>query len=273
MSAVAAVIHGQAGTGCSDFLGICNFWQVPSISDPLVFWPPSPELPKIHDIDNVYKEYFLSTDAQPLEKTLTLVVVLTSGSEVIYTRDQFDQIALSFNFITNELGETPNLPSNSPDLNEKTPHSPSVYLPSIVLSDFLDDEIDITKLCDHESYEQIQDIVKDQIERTLATDSLTDIEFHKVCNFLFFVLLRIKQSNDFFISLLPFSLTLLICTTQYVLDIIDASIAASSCTQAAIKVMNTQVEEVTLIDQIYCQYEVGTPEYDNDACCNLALLV
>ena len=60
---------------------------------------------------------------------------------------------------------------------------------------------------------------------------------------------------------------------QYALDIFGAGIAASSCTEAAIEAMNTQVESVTLVDQTFCHYESGTQGYADDPCCNFTLKV
>ena len=50
-------------------------------------------------------------------------------------------------------------------------------------------------------------------------------------------------------------------------DILGAGIASSSCKEAAIEAMNTQVENVTLVDQSFCQYELGTEEYEKSPCC------
>ena len=37
--------------------------------------------------------------------------------------------------------------------------------------------------------------------------------------------------------------------------------------------MNTQVENVTLVDQTFCPFEIGTEGYATDPCCNDTLKV
>ena len=74
--------------------------------------------------------------------------------------------------------------------------------------------------------------------------------------------LRVTLNFDFILTIcLPHS-------TQYVLDILDAGIAGTSCLEAAIQAMNTSVENVTLVDQTFCRFETGTAEWFDDPCCN-----
>ena len=60
---------------------------------------------------------------------------------------------------------------------------------------------------------------------------------------------------------------------QYVLDILEAGTVSTSCTQAAIEAMNTQLANVTLVEQTFCRYEPGTTAWEEDPCCNPNLRV
>ena len=68
-------------------------------------------------------------------------------------------------------------------------------------------------------------------------------------------------------------LYLILSFSQYVLDIFNAGIAGTSCTLAVIEAMDTSIENVTLVEQTFCQYERDTLEWDEDPCCNRDLRV
>ena len=135
LNALAPAVYGERKVVCGGFFpGFCGDWMVPSLVDPLIFWPPSPQLPKLDTEGiNVYGEYYNATDAQPLERSLTIVIVMKSGPTEFFSRDQLDQMSLSVLFVTNELGESPELIDNSFDANEKTSASPQ----SILANDFV----------------------------------------------------------------------------------------------------------------------------------------
>ena len=95
LTAVAPVIFGQAGTTCSDFYSSCYSWIVPPISDPLIFWPPSSQLPKIDtESTNVYRFYYDAMKLHPLDKSLIAVIVLSTEEQVVFPRSRLDELSL-----------------------------------------------------------------------------------------------------------------------------------------------------------------------------------
>ena len=184
LAAFSSAIYGDTGRACTDFYTSCRDWIVPPSSDPLIFWPPPAEIPKFDtENTNVYAEYFNATSAQPLEKTLTAVIVLAVGTQRYYSPSELDEVSLSLLFVTNELGETPQLPNDAPDLNaEQTQASPNLYLSTISLASF--PELDLADLCNETRYQALQNVVDTELTTILNTDSLDTIQFHKV--FFFF---------------------------------------------------------------------------------------
>ena len=57
------------------------------------------------------------------------------------------------------------------------------------------------------------------------------------------------------------------------MDSLNAGVAGTSCTEAAIRAMKTQVENITLVDQTSCRYELEDPLWNDDPCCNKHLQV
>ena len=201
LSAMSPALFGIPGMNCGDFFpAVCRAWMVPSTSDPLIFWPPSPQLPKFGTEGiNVYEQYYNAIGAQPLKNTLTAVILLAIDSSVVFPRNQLEQVSLALLSITNELGEVPELPNNAFDLNEKTPASPSQYLATIPLSSFT--QINLSELCDQTRYERLQIIVNDELSEVLESDSLETIQFYKVCCFFVFVFLFLFFCFCFFVFL------------------------------------------------------------------------
>ena len=186
LTAMSPLAFGDKTVGrvCADFFGGCYNWLVPPISDPLIFWPPPSQLPKFdNEGTNVYGDYYKAMNAQPLDKTLIGVFILTVGTREIIPRSRLNEVSMALTYITNELGEAPQLPNNAPDGNEKTQASPSQYLPTISLESF--PVVNLADLCDETNYDNLQNVVNSELEQILASDSLETIEFHKVC-FLFF---------------------------------------------------------------------------------------
>ena len=186
LDAMTAVVFGDrtAGRPCGGFFRNCFNWLVPPISDPLIFWPPPPNVPKFDtEGTNVYENFYLATDAQPLQNSLVGVFVLRAGLREVIPRSRLQEVALSFTSITNELGEAIQLPNDSPDINDKTQASPSQYLANIAVSSI--PIIDLADFCSESSYDNLQGFINSELELILNSDSLVTIEFHKVC-FLFF---------------------------------------------------------------------------------------
>ena len=179
LTAMSSVLFGESGLSCADFYSDCFDWIVPPISDPLIFWPPPSQLPKFDTLGtNVFRNYFEATNAQPLEKTLIGVFALTAGSTEVYSRSRLDKVSIALTFVTNELGETPALLNNAPDLHPKTQSSPSGYLSTISFDSF--PVVDLAGLCDETSYEALQTIVNEELAEILDSESLDSTEFHKV---------------------------------------------------------------------------------------------
>ena len=112
LSAVAPAFFGQIGIPCADLVWGCSHWIVPPLADPLIFWPPSSQFEKFDTLGtNVYEEYFVASNAQPLEKTVTGVFVLSNELLEGFPRSQLDEASIVLLFITNELGEAPVLPT------------------------------------------------------------------------------------------------------------------------------------------------------------------
>eukprot|EP00008_Paramoeba_atlantica_P010747 CAMPEP_0201480978 /NCGR_PEP_ID=MMETSP0151_2-20130828/5324_1 /ASSEMBLY_ACC=CAM_ASM_000257 /TAXON_ID=200890 /ORGANISM="Paramoeba atlantica, Strain 621/1 / CCAP 1560/9" /LENGTH=1727 /DNA_ID=CAMNT_0047862983 /DNA_START=164 /DNA_END=5347 /DNA_ORIENTATION=+ len=239
LSAMAVTVFGDrtAGRRCAGYFRGCYNWVVPAISDPLIFWPPPSDIPKIDtEGTNVYGNYFNATNAQPLEKTLIGVFALRAGTTDVIPRSRLSEASVALMSVTNNLGEPPQLPNNAFDVNEKTQASASQYLPTISLASF--PIVNLADLCNETNYDNLQNVIDSELELILASDSLVTIEFHK-----------------------------------YVLDILGAGIAGSSCLEAAIEAMGTSVENVTLVDQTFCRHGVDTQEYLDDPCCNTVLRV
>ena len=203
ITAVSSGIFGIGSSPCSDFNSVCKEWIVPPISDPLIFWPPPPQIPKIDtENTNVYQDYFDATNAQPLDNTLIIVLTLKAGTQVIYERSELDKVAMAIMYVTNEFGEPPLLPNNAIDLNEKTQASPSQYLSTISLSSF--PVVNLAELCDQTSYDTLQNVVNSQLTEILESDSPQTIEFHKVCLFIYLKiiekqLINLLNQNHFFL--------------------------------------------------------------------------
>ena len=284
LGSMAPAIFGETGTSCSDFFGGCTYWTVPPISDPLIFWPPPAQLPKFDMLGtNVYHNYFEATNAQPLQRTYIGVIALTAGTTEVFSRSRLNEMSVALISLTNELGEAPVLPDDAFDLNEKTQTSPSFYLPTISLSSF--PVVDLAELCDETSYQTLQSVVNDELTTILETDSLELIEFHKVC---FNSNLRRKEKGGrqrrerkreevcmcIHGSSFKFKLRIsYLFSSQYVLDILNAGIAGTSCRQAAIEAMDTSIENITLVEQSFCRYGPDTTEWNDDPCCNFDLRV
>ena len=187
LNAMTPAEYGTQGNTCGGFFpAFCGFWMVPSLSDPLIFWPPPPQLPKFDTQGiNIYGKYYNATSAQPLKRTLTGVIVLVGGGVgLVFSRQQLEHLSITLLHVTNELGEPPMLPDDAHDSNEKTASSPSRFLPTIALSSF--HEVDLSELCNPTSYNQLQSVVNDELTQILESDSLETIEFHKVCFFFLF---------------------------------------------------------------------------------------
>ena len=186
LSAITSSLLGKYNLPCADFYLYCYSWAVPSLSDPLIFWPPPSQLPKFDkEGTNLFEDYFNAMNAQPLEKTVTGVFVLKVGTRELIPRSELNEVSVVLTYITNEFGETPQLPNNSPDANEKTQASPSQYLPTISLESF--PVVNLADLCNSTNYDNLQNIVSSELEQILDADSLETIEFHKVY-FFFFIL-------------------------------------------------------------------------------------
>ena len=185
LGAMTAQIFGEIGEGCGDFFAGCNSWTVPPISDPLIFWPPPPQLPRFDMLgNNIFGDFFELANVQPLPRTFIGVIVLSTAATEVIPRSRLNDISVAFIYVTNELGEPPVLPNNAFDLHEKTPSSASTFLSTISLSEF--PVLDLAKLCDETSYDSLQNVVDEELAVILETDSLETIEFHKVFFFLFF---------------------------------------------------------------------------------------
>ena len=112
LTAISPALFGISTPNCGDFFfGFCTSWLVPSISDPLIFWPPSAQLPRFDTQEtNVYEQYFDALAPQPLKNTLTFVLILSVDSSVVFPRNQLELISLTFMALTNEFGEGPGAP-------------------------------------------------------------------------------------------------------------------------------------------------------------------
>ena len=180
--ALTAIVPSAFGIGphgmCGDFGSrLCRHWMVPSLSDPLIFWPPPPQLPWLDTGTNVYGEYYNNSGVAPLKNTVTTVIVMAAEGITYFSRDQLDQISLTLLYITNELGEPPVLP------NSQSALFASQYLPTITMSSF--PQIDLSELCNQTSYDRLQSVVNNELTEILESISLETIEFHKVrCFFL-----------------------------------------------------------------------------------------
>ena len=181
---MTAMMFGDTESNpCADFFSRCSSWVVPSISDPLIFWPPPSQLPKFDTEGNdIYQLYSGLANIQPLKNTITLPIALRVANQDIFDRSRINDLSVAALFLTNEAGEHVQLPNDAPDNDQKTKASPSLYLSTISLPTLT--EINIAGLCDETAYDNLQNLINDELSVILDSNSLTTIEFHKVFIFV-----------------------------------------------------------------------------------------
>ena len=263
-------VFGTRKGGCY-FNSECKVVLVPPLSDPLIYWPP--RLGTLMDSQNtdLFQLYYDETDVQLLKKTLVAVIPLTVEKDVYFDLSDLDDYSLILSKITNELGESPLLPNDGPDLNDKTQASPSSYLSSISLSSF---PVDQKSVCDKTNYDTLNDLTKLVLEDVQNTTSFPSLQFHNVFLFFFFFF-NFEREEEEWLSLNTKIIFLLSHSfkSKFILDVLRTPIAATSCIYGALEAMSTHSENITLEDQIFCRYDEGTTDWEDDACCNSELEV